>query len=65
MSVLRRAIPLFVAAATGIASGIYIFKPIVDSQTNDLKLHIPKGDDPSVENTSQPNGDGNNPPTTQ
>ncbi|KJA28604.1 hypothetical protein HYPSUDRAFT_34044 [Hypholoma sublateritium FD-334 SS-4] len=29
MSALRRAFPFLVAAATGVASGIYIFKPIV------------------------------------
>ncbi|KDR85629.1 hypothetical protein GALMADRAFT_374999 [Galerina marginata CBS 339.88] len=36
MSAIRRAVPFFVAAMTGVVSGIYIFKPLVIQETKEL-----------------------------
>jgi hypothetical protein len=36
MSGFRRAVPFLIAAGTGIISGIYIFKPLVVEEANEL-----------------------------
>ncbi|KAF8963938.1 hypothetical protein BDZ97DRAFT_1919468 [Flammula alnicola] len=52
MSGIRRAFPFLVAAATGIISGIYIFKPLLVQDGNELA--IGPGSQPNITASNSP-----------
>jgi len=58
MSAMRRALPIIVAATTGVLSGIYVFKPLFVNGAHDLKVVSGQKNSDHAESQPVTNGEG-------